>query len=308
MLTERVKGSAVPDDKTPFERIRAKLENTRVGAALLIIVLVLAAVGTFTSDIMTVVKILHPHKGASTSTASTTTTFAPTVGDTFTPAPWPQSDYSKLKSLALGVDADYAGTPFGRPIRTTLVNASEDSGVLTERDYVGHGFWLTIASGSDGLVDQWRVTSCDAAFDPSLQAFTAQSDNRVVSVPLWRSVVSDVGRGDTAVYNVPADNPPTYEEQLAGSHAEGMFTIGWGADSSCGNPVFPDGPLGFTTCEKKPGYCGDDGGSLPQSTVDRFRSSLHVNAWEMCTTTCLEFDGYVGASDLSLDARTRVGD
>ena len=212
-----------------------------------------------------------------------------------------KAEYDRVQQLSLNMDVAAVDVLLGSPIRKDPISEGRE-----QRYYSRSGYWVrTISKGSQ--LEQWLITSCRRDFLPSLQ----YNDWRVT---LNRTRAADAASlGELSViYNLPADNGPSYTERAKWAHAYGAGEVGWGWDSSCASNDAPPLPeigsnassdyagYGFTCTE---GACSSSTvtyGAIRPSVVQSWRTALIVNTWEECNEQCMEFPGTVSTYHLPL--------
>jgi len=213
-----------------------------------------------------------------------------------------KAEYDRVQQLSLNMDVAAVDVLLGSPIRKDPISEGRE-----QRYYSRSGYWVrTISKGSQ--LEQWLITSCRRDFVPSLQ----YNDWRV-TLNRTRAADAAASLGELSViYNLPADNGPSYTERAKWAHAYGSGEVGWGWDSSCDSSDAPPLPeigsnassdyagYGFTCTE---GACSSSTvtyGAIRPSVVQSWRTAIIVNTWEECNEQCEAFPGTVSTYHLPL--------
>jgi hypothetical protein len=213
-----------------------------------------------------------------------------------------KAEYDRVQQLSLNMDVAAVDVLLGSPIRKDPIPEGRE-----QRYYSRSGYWVrTISKGSQ--LEQWLITSCRQDFVPSLQ----YNDWRV-TLNRTRAADAAASLGELSViYNLPADNGPSYTERAKWAHAYGSGEVGWGWDSSCDSSDAPPLPeigsnassdyagYGFTCTE---GACSSSTvtyGAIRPSVVQSWRTAIIVNTWEECNEQCEAFPGTVSTYHLPL--------
>lgn len=216
---------------------------------------------------------------------------------------WPETEYSKLDKIHLGLNLGTAVAVFGSPVSSQNMPQDKE----TQNVYIERGYWMQLFTDKDNTIVQWTVLPCDPRFQPRLPV--PQSATSGGKVQLNVSTFGEVGLGRSIWYNQPATNTGTYSETFGGSHADGWVSYLLGADFSCSPEHLPglDNLYGLECTDPADPETGGCNPAVPAGLITQFRSNIKINAWTECIGTCQEFPGSLGAGDLPLPFSTRSG-
>lgn len=213
---------------------------------------------------------------------------------------WPTSEYRILARLRLGVDENQMVSSLGSPAR--LLRPASKAGGVVEADFIRPGYWIQVFFNANRTVQQYTVIACLPSFQPTMSNHAAPGD-RPLHAQLNVSRPSDITPvPDNSKLNVPADNAPTYEEDVNYGLAGNDVVTQWGVDLSCQNtgitiPIVNSSSSGWD-CYNDLLQC-----SFGKAPSQGFRSAFKINAWSECDRRCADFPGSVNTRLLPFDRR-----